>query len=969
MSADGVARRPVRRQRPVAYPVLAAGPLRELKAELEGLHRAVGQPTMEQIRSRIEKLADGDEESDPSATPSVDTIHKVLTAPTLPASVHSTVAVAAGLVFFHQVAGQAPVVRGNPRIERIRDLWAAASVARPPLGARPVQQWDPILLGVHRPIEVPGAVGQLPTYIPRAIDADVDRFLDRAAQAGGFVLMVGSSSVGKSRSAWEGLQRRLPDWWLVRPSDRTDLEDLMAEVSVRSIVWLDNLDRYLDRGRLDEIILGRWQQRNEPVVVVGTIWEETYREYLPIGSSQSDPYRIHRAVCELASIVQVPHQLSDEELRDAADRATGDARLATALGVRDYGLVQTLAAAPALIQRWDMAGPFGQAVIAAAVDARRIGVSGPLPTDYLRAAATGYLEPEHRRHARSDSFDEAMRYCTELLFGATAALPSVPADALGEIAGYTVADYLEQHVRHALDRVLVPSETWNAVHGYITVTEDLERAGRSAEGRLLFSVADTLYRQAGALLDAAKLRAKRGYPQQAQDLLRAALDSGDESAMSWMAAQVSPDQAIPLLKRLIDSTPGRNLDHIRGLAGALVTTGADTEALPLCRELVAADGKNTFWALGKIIRILTATKDIEDMVAYLLDCAATGKHSAVQRVYEVLSDLGRLNEMEDVLRSTGSNHYLVKLLESNDRFEEIDAMAESGNDAARSAAIDRTITTNGIDAAIDRVRSWRHSVDDTDSQWRLLHLYQMAGRVDEALELAAEMEDGTPNNDVGVGRILLAANRIDDLRRRADNEDPYAQRELTAWLIQNGHWQEVLHRAQAGQVAAVRAATDWLAAQDRQTEAIPLWENIFEGSGDIYAAHELIDLLATNGRTDKALALARQQAQNGYRSSKRKFAALLAGSGERYEAELRDLIKAGDRYATAALTNLLATRGDIAEIRRWAVAGNDIAARALTSLACERRRTATDDNDPLQQILRTGLLPTAEFPNGDDSIF
>ncbi|MCC3332975.1 tetratricopeptide repeat protein [Nocardia abscessus] len=670
----------------------------------------------------------------------------------------------------------------------------------------------------------------------------------------------------------------------------------------------------------------------------------------------------------MASIVRVSHRLSDEELRDAADRAIGDARLATALGVGDYGLVQTLAAAPALIQRWDMAGPLGQAVIAAAVDAHRVGVLGPLPREFLRAAAAGYLEPEHRRHARPDSFDEAMRYCTELLFGATAALPTVPGDALGETAGYTVADYLEQHVRHARERVLIPSETWNAVHRHITVTEDLERAGRSAQDRLLFSVADALYRQAGALLDAAKLRVRRGCPEKAHELLHAARNSGDESVMSWVAAQASPDQAIPLLKQLIDNTPGPKLDYVRRLAGALVATGADIEALPLCRELVAND-QNVSWALGEIVRILTATQNIEDIVAYLLSCAATGNRSAVQKAYEVLSDLGRLNELEGVLRSADSSHYLVELLESNDRFEEVDAMAEAGNDAARSAAVARMIETNGIDAAIERVRLWQYSDKDDDSRWRLLHLYQKAGRVDEALEIATEMEDGTPNDDVGVARILLAANRIDDLRRRADNEDPYAQRELTAWLIQHGHWQEVLHRAQAGQVAAARAATDWLAAQDRKIEAIPLWETIFEGSGDIYAARELIDLLAANGRTDEALTLARQQARLGSKGDKRKFAALLAESGEQCEVELRDLTDAGDRYATAALANLLATRGDIAELRRWTVAGNDIAARALTSLAYERRQTAADDNDPLQQILRTGLLPTAEFPDADDSIF
>ena len=205
---------------------------------------------MEQIRDRIRelaKLADSDARSEPSAVPAVDTIHKVLTALVLPPSQESTVAVAAGLVFRHP-DGEVPVVRGNPRIERIRDLWAAASVRRPPIGALPVEQWDPLSLGVHRPIDVPGAVGRMPAYVPRTVDIELDRLLEGTAASGAFVLLVGSSSTGKSRSAWEAARRTLADWWLVRPSDRTDLAELMAGVSVKSIVWLENLDRYLDRG-------------------------------------------------------------------------------------------------------------------------------------------------------------------------------------------------------------------------------------------------------------------------------------------------------------------------------------------------------------------------------------------------------------------------------------------------------------------------------------------------------------------------------------------------------------------------------------------------------------------------------------------------------------------------------------------------------------------------------------------------
>ena len=144
-------------------------------------------------------------------------------------------------------------------------------------------------------------------------------------------------------------------------------------------------------------MIAGWLQHHT-VVVVATIWPEIYRAYLAIGSPQNDTYRQHREVCELASLIQVPSQLTADEQESAVNLATSDLRLAAALRVRDYGLIQTLAAAPALIDRWEMAGPFGQAVIVAAVDARRVGILGPLPADYLHAASPSYIPAEQRRH-------------------------------------------------------------------------------------------------------------------------------------------------------------------------------------------------------------------------------------------------------------------------------------------------------------------------------------------------------------------------------------------------------------------------------------------------------------------------------------------------------------------------------------------------------------------------------------------
>ena len=85
-----------------------------------------------------------------------------------------------------------------------------------------VGETDPRRLGVHAAISAPGVPDEVPPeYVPR--DADTAQFGIRArvaaaAERGGFVLLVGGSSVGKTRSAAEAVRALLPDWWqCIRP--------------------------------------------------------------------------------------------------------------------------------------------------------------------------------------------------------------------------------------------------------------------------------------------------------------------------------------------------------------------------------------------------------------------------------------------------------------------------------------------------------------------------------------------------------------------------------------------------------------------------------------------------------------------------------------------------------------------------------------------------------------------------------
>jgi hypothetical protein len=101
---------------------------------------------------------------------------------------------------------------------------------------------------VHASISVPGVLEEVPPeHVLRDVDAaehGVRARVAAAAQRGGFVLLVGGSSVGKTRYVVKAV---LPDWWLVHPAGPTEVAALAQTPSPRIVVWLDELRRYLER--------------------------------------------------------------------------------------------------------------------------------------------------------------------------------------------------------------------------------------------------------------------------------------------------------------------------------------------------------------------------------------------------------------------------------------------------------------------------------------------------------------------------------------------------------------------------------------------------------------------------------------------------------------------------------------------------------------------------------------------------
>ena len=207
-----------------------------------------------------------------------------------------------------------------------------------------------------------------------------------------------------------------------------------------------------------------------PVVIIGTLWPDRYTAYTAVPApGGADPHAREREVLDLAAVIRIGPEFSPAEQDRARAAAARDRRLAVALEAAGYGLTQTLAAAPQLVARWEdarTASPYAWAVLTAALDAARLGARAPLSADFLRAAAPGYCTSQQQAEAPANWFEQALAYATDKLHGAAAALS--PAGAgMGQVAGYTVADYLIQHASRERRYARVPASTWDALLSHI----------------------------------------------------------------------------------------------------------------------------------------------------------------------------------------------------------------------------------------------------------------------------------------------------------------------------------------------------------------------------------------------------------------------------------------------------------------------------------------------------------------------
>ena len=853
MSGDGKSGGPVRRPRAIQRPRVPPGPLADLKALIYELYLQAGTPTLDEMADWVAR------DDELAGAPERDTIHRIIRETGLPASQADVVAVVTVL---------ARASRWNPgdAAGRGRNLWVAARMdsARSPAAGVRVSEADLRRLGVHAAISVPGVPEEIPPeYVPRDADdgqSGVRARVAAAAQRGGFVLLVGGSSVGKTRSAFETVTTLLPEWWLVHPAGPAEVAALAAAPTPRTVMWLDELQRYLDGDHgLTGGVVRALLNPPHPAVIIGTLWPDRYQAYAAEpGPGGPDPHAQEREVLGLAAVIRIGEEFSPAEQDRARAAAVRDPRLREALDAAGYGLTQTLAAAPQLVDRWQdaqAADPYAWAVLTAALDAARLGAHAPLSADLLRKAAPGYCTSVQQAEASDNWFEQALAYATEKLHGAAAVLAPAGTGIMGQVAGYTAADYLIQHATRERRYERVPASTWDAALGHVGDTADAGRLADSAERRLLYYYAVPLYRHAADAGDAyaafqlARLLKRRGDLDGAALVLRAAADAGDRNIAMRL---------VILLEERGDLDGAEQVLRARADAGDTYATHAASRLARLLEERGDLDGLRARADVGdtcaasQLAGLLKRRGDLDGLRARV----DVGDAYAASQLAGLLEERGDLDGAERVLRAaadagdTYAASQLADLLEERGDLDGLRARADAGDTYAASQ-LARLLKERGDLDGAERVLRARADAGDTDATHaarQLAHLLKERGDLD------------------GAERVL---------RARADAGDTWAAFQLVGLLKERGDLD--------GAEQALRAAAD---------------------AGGQDTAEGLNDPLEERGDLDGAA-----QVPYVWDDAARQLARLLKRRGDLDGLQAR--ADAGDTYAARQLADLLEERGDL----------------------------------------------------------
>jgi TPR repeat protein len=690
---------------------------------------------------------------------------------------------------------------------------------------------DPVMLGVHPAptlADLPadsgeaangarqGPLGRVPVYVPRDIDARLDAALAHALANGGLVLLRGDSTAGKSRTAYEAARRLPGELRLLIPTKRDSLRKLLdgGVELCEVVIWLNDLERWLGADGLDVGLLRRLLDKGDRrVLLLATMRASEYNKRSPERDRdhpepEQDVVRAERELLDQAVDFELPRRFSPTERQRASDRAW-DPRIADALEhAGQYGLAEYLAAGPRLWRRWRNARAVdnldqeqaGAAIVAAALDCRRAGLSRPVPTPLLEKLYQGYMDASVAGRLGPDAFHKGLAWARTPVQATSALL--MPGEG-----GEVVFDYLLDRLQADPDTPMVPPRVWESLLADLR-PEDGVNVGVAAHWAGQHSFAERAWQQAAdaglheAEYNLGVLFFGCGDLQEAEAWYRRAANAADHFAEHNLGFLLVTQGRLEEAERWYQRAADAGLPRAENNLGMLLRDqGRLKEAEVWYRRAVAAGHPPAENNLGMLLR---DQGQLEEAEAWYRRAVDGGLPEAEHNLGNLLKDQGRPKEAEAWYRRAANagipqaQFSLGILLQDQGRLKEAEAWYRRAANAGLHKAEHYLASVASKQGRLEEAEAWYRRAADAgipQAAYNLGNLYHRRADLEEAERWWRRAADaGYHPAESNLGTLLYQQGQIEEAeawcRRAADADDHVAELNLGSLLEDQGKVEE-----------------------------------------------------------------------------------------------------------------------------------------------------------------------------------
>jgi tetratricopeptide (TPR) repeat protein len=311
-------------------------------------------------------------------------------------------------------------------------------------------------------------IGQAPYVERRVPDQRIRSLLGASGPPYPFIVIVGLETAGKSRTAIHAARKvfKNTDPTVIVPADGyalAELSRLNPEMPIRpmpALVWLDDLTA-ADLTPLSGTVLDSWSQR--AFIVATTTRERWYQ----VQHSSGEVAAAARQAAEYATAVEIEFGLTLEEKTEACELYPEE--------IFDTSIAETLIGGEQLVAKYRAGqdtNPCGTALVQAAVDARRAGLSRPLTEQELKRLYKLNLRRIHiNLMPDSACFENGLKWASEPVASQVALLRKNVSTA--PVADWTALDYVvsADNGEHGHESRAVPLDVWDELIELVSEAE------------------------------------------------------------------------------------------------------------------------------------------------------------------------------------------------------------------------------------------------------------------------------------------------------------------------------------------------------------------------------------------------------------------------------------------------------------------------------------------------------------------